>query len=349
MFQTAGNHPAVCLNGEHNTARLTGQKRGEMEYVKIPYVEKEVSKIIFGTAVGPITGGDGAFELLDAAFGMGINTFDTARVYGKSENNFGKWIAARGLRDQINIITKGAHPLDDGIKRVSREEIRKDVELSREALGTDFFEVYLLHRDDPDVPVGQILEILNELHEEGAIGAFGGSNWTRERIQEANEYAAAHGLVPMAVSSPNFGLAEQVCDVWGGGCTTVAGPDHIEDRAWYVAQNMQIIAYSSLARGVFAGMIRSDQKSQAAQIVDAISLRGYCSDANFERLARAEKLSAEKGCSVAQLTLAYTIRHPEMNVFAVCTSSSPERVRSNVESLQVKLTEEEIKWLDLRA
>ena len=319
-----------------------------MEYIKVPYVDKSVSKIIFGTAVGPLTGEKADFQLLDAAFEMGINTFDTARQYGKAEHNLGAWIAERGLREQVNIITKGAHPLSDGTKRVTREEIRKDVALSKEALKTDFFEIYLLHRDDPEVPVGQILEILNELYEEGSIGAFGGSNWTRERIQEANEYAAAHGMIPMAVSSPNFGLAEQVCDVWGGGCTTIAGPDHAEDRAWYGAQNMPIIAYSSLARGVFAGQIRSDQKEQAAQIVDAISLRGYCSDANFERLARAEKLSAEKGCSVAQLTLAYTMRHPGLNVCAVCTSSSPARIRSNVESLQIALTEEEMNWLDLR-
>ncbi len=319
-----------------------------MEYTRIEGVKNPVSRIVFGTAVGPMTGGQDCGELLDAAFACGVNTFDTARVYGMAENSLGDWIGSRGLREQVNIITKGAHPLPDGTKRVTREDIRRDVELSREALKTDFFDVYLLHRDDEEKPVGEILEILNELHEEGIIHAFGGSNWTRERVQEANEYALSHGLVPFAASSPNFGLAEQVSDVWGGGCTTISGPEHVQDRAWYGAQNMPVIAYSSLARGVFAGRIRSDQLAQAEELLDTFAVKGYCSEANFERLARAEKLSAEKGCSVAQLTLAYTMRQPDMNVLAVCSSTSPKRFRENVEALKVALTAEEIAWLDLR-
>lgn len=319
-----------------------------MEYSKIPHVKNQISKIVFGTAIGPMSGGEDSGELLDAAFAMGINTFDTARGYGQAEKMLGEWINSRNLRERVNIITKGGHPLADGTKRVTREEIRLDVELSRQAMGTDYFDVYLLHRDDPDVPVGKILEILNELYEEGAIGAFGGSNWTRERIQEANEYAAKHNLVPFSATSPNFGLAEQCCDVWGGGCTTIAGPEHAADREWYGVNGIPVIAYSSLARGVFSGRIRSDQLAMASDLLDPISVRGYCSKANFERLARVEKLSSEKGCSVAQLTLAYTMRQPGMNVFAVCSSTSAARMLSNTRALDVHLSEEEIAWLDLR-
>ena len=62
-----------------------------------------------------------------------------------------------------------------------------------------------------------MVEILNEYHKAGRIGAFGGSNWTHQRIAEANQYAGEHGLIPFTVSSPNFGLCDQIGDPWGGG------------------------------------------------------------------------------------------------------------------------------------
>lgn len=97
-------------------------------------------------------------------------------------------------------------------------DILYDCHNSLAKLKTSHIQLYLLHRDDPQVPVGPIMETLNRLHAEGKIGVFGASNWTMERMMEANEYAYKHGLVPFTVSSPNFGLANQLDDPWGGGC-----------------------------------------------------------------------------------------------------------------------------------
>ena len=77
-------------------------------------------------------------------------------------------------------------------------------------LGKKYINIYLLCRDDPDVDVAVPVEVMNALHAEGKIGAFGGSNWTHQRIEEANEYAYRRGLIHVTVSSPNFGLADQV-------------------------------------------------------------------------------------------------------------------------------------------
>lgn len=160
-----------------------------MKYTKIPYVNKPVSRILFGTAIPPfMMGGDGN-HLLDAMFEMGITTFDTARNYMAAEISFGKWIEERNIRDKIVILSKCGHPSMFGKKRISEIEIRKDLRKSLNYLHTDYLDIYMLHRDDPEVSVGEIIEIFNELHAEGKIGAFGGSNWTYERIAEANEYA----------------------------------------------------------------------------------------------------------------------------------------------------------------
>ncbi len=89
-------------------------------------------------------------------------------------------------------------------------------------LGTDYLDLYVLHRDDPSVPVGPIVEALTAHKKAGRIGAFGGSNWTHERMQEANEYARVNDLTPFAVSSPNFSLAEQYKEPWATASASAA-------------------------------------------------------------------------------------------------------------------------------
>ena len=176
--------------------------------------------------------GENAGEILDAAFEAGITTFDTARLYGKAESVLGDWVRRRNLRGKVNILTKGCHPANDE-PRVSPQVIREELEISLEQLQTDYVDIYLLHRDDPNVEVGPIVECLNQLKEEGKIKVFGGSNWTLQRLSQANEYASSHGLQPFSISSPSFSLVEMVRDPWGGS-VWLSGPSRAADREWYV-------------------------------------------------------------------------------------------------------------------
>ncbi|MEZ4634705.1 MAG: aldo/keto reductase [Caldilineaceae bacterium] len=99
----------------------------------------------------------------------------------------------------------------------------RDLHDSLARLQVDFVDLYLLHRDNPAVPVGPIVEVLNEHHKAGKIGAFGGSNWSPARIAEANAYAAANGLKPFVASSPTqHGGA--------GGRTVAQLPEHQRPR-----------------------------------------------------------------------------------------------------------------------
>ena len=180
-----------------------------MKYQKIKNVEKPLSKIIFGCAIPVMIQGEDADELLDEVYAQGITTFDTAENYGLSEASLGHWLKNRGNREKVVIISKGCHPYD-GRDRVTPEDLKHDIEQSFERLGTDYIDIYLMHRDDPKVEPGPMVEILNEYHKAGRIGAFGGSNWTHQRIAEANQYAGEHGLIPFTVSSPNFGLCDQI-------------------------------------------------------------------------------------------------------------------------------------------
>ena len=319
-----------------------------MQYRTIPHVPVPVSPIFFGTAMMPfLAGGDGS-DLLDEIFALGITAFDTARNYGGAEESLGRWIESRGVRDRIVVLSKCGHPNLLGMKRVSEKEMRKDLQKSLSLLRTDRIDIYLLHRDDPDVPVGTIVEVFNAMHAEGKIGAFGGSNWTCRRIEEANEYAYKKGLVPFAVARPNFGLADQVQDPWGGGCETISGPSHAEDRAWYEKNQMPVVAYSSLGRGLFSGKVKYAERDKASSVLDPNAMKGYACPDNFERLRRCDELAEKKGVTVAQLAMAW-IYHQPLNTFAVVSTSSRERMQQNIDAVSLPLTDAEADWLDLRA
>lgn len=318
-----------------------------MQYVEIAYVNKKVSRIFYGTAAPPfMMGGDGN-ELLDAIFSEGVNTFDTARGYGLAEKSLGQWMEDRQNRDEVVVLSKCGHPSPYGRKRINETDIRKDFAKSSKYLKTDYIDIYLLHRDDPDMEVGSIVEIMNALHAEGKIGAFGGSNWTHTRIEAANEYAYAHNLVPFSVSSPNFGLADQVKDPWGGGCITISGPANEDARAWYKKTQMPVIAYSSLGRGLFSGRVKGDKPELAAEVLDDVAMKGYGYPENFERLRRCEEIAAEKNCTVPQIAMAW-IYCQNINSFAVVSTGKASRMQENIDALHIDLTEDEILYLDLK-
>jgi aryl-alcohol dehydrogenase-like predicted oxidoreductase len=213
-----------------------------------------------------------------------------------------------------------------------------------ERLQTDYIDLYVLHRDDPEVPVGPIVETLNGHHRAGRIRAFGGSNWAHTRVREANEYAAARGLVPFAVSSPNFSLAEQVRPPWKG-CLSVSGAQGDAARRWYREQGMPLFTWSSLAGGFFSGRFARDNLDSFEDDFDVLCAETYGHEENFERLDRARVLAEDRGLTVPQVALAYVLSQP-MEVFALVGCNTGEEFRANAGASGVELTPEEVSWLD---
>ena len=317
-----------------------------MEYRSIPGIEKPVSRLVFGTASAAFSSGGGNNALLDYGLDAGINLIDTARNYGLAERSIGQWLRERSCRDRVVLLSKCAHPNILGRKRVTEADIRKDFAKSAALLGTDFIDIYLLHRDDPEVDVSVPIGVLNAMHKEGKIGIFGVSNWSHKRIQEANDYAARSGLQGFSVSSPHFSLARQQADPWGGGCVSITGEENEEARNWYRENQMPILAYSSLGRGLLSGKLKSTQEDNARKILDAAAMKGYGCPDNFLRLARCEELAARKNCTVAQIAMAW-LYNQQLNTFAVATMSSPKRIEENIGAFSVSLTPEECRHLNL--
>jgi aryl-alcohol dehydrogenase-like predicted oxidoreductase len=319
-----------------------------MQYGKLAGVDKPISRVVHGTIMANSKEEQKSFDLLDSVFDLGITTFDTAHGYGSGDNErtVGKWIRENHLRDQVVILGKGAHHNQDR-KRVTPFDITADIHDSLARFQTDHIDIYILHRDDPSVPVGPIVEVLNEHHKAGKIGPFGGSNWSYQRIREANQYAAAHGLVPFAASSPNLSLADMIHEPWPD-CISISGPSREADRAWYARQNMALFTWSSLAGGFFSGRFRRDNLDTFETYFDKVVVNSYISEDNFRRLDRAEELAKEKGMTLAQIAVAFVTSQP-LNVFALLAPQTAEEARLNAEASEVKLTLAELAWLDLKS
>lgn len=321
-----------------------------MEYSKFGNIDKNVSRFILGTfsIVDQAELLEQEFKLLDTALELGINTLDTAQGYGRgsTEIALGKYFKSRGNRDKFFVISKACHPAP-WRKRVTPFDLATDLHDALAKMNAEYIDLYMLHRDDPDMAVGPMMDAFHQYQKEGKIKAYGVSNWTVERIQQANDYAKKQGYDPFIVSSPNYSLAEQYAEPWAPGCVTIAGPENEAARRWYAENKMPVLAYSSMARGLFSGRITREMWEKKDPSLDPVLVTGYLGESNFARLDRATELAKEKGVAVAQIALAFMLCG-EMDVFPIMGAANREEMLSSIGSLDVKLTPGEVAWLDLK-
>ena len=304
-----------------------------MTYGSIPGVDKRVSRLVMGCDNQMNLAH--ASAMFDAFYEIGGTTFDTAYIYGGGyiEKLFGQWVRNRGVREDITVITKGAHT-----PHCDPESITRQLEESLERQGTDYADLYMMHRDNPEIPVGEFVDVMDEHLRAGRIRAYGGSNWTPQRVDEANAYAQANGRTGFTILSNHFGLAEALDVPWAG-CVHATDPD---SKAWLEERGIALLPWSSQARGFFAGRAHPQDRS------DAELVRCYYSDDNFERLARAEELGRERGVPATAIALAFVL-HQKFPTFPLFGPRSIAEMRSSTLGLGVELSPEEMDWLDLRA
>jgi len=319
-----------------------------MKYGTLSSVDKPVARVVQGTTVLDPADPAASFALLDAFFELGGTTFDTAQSYlgGDAERLLGRWMAERKNQDQVLVITKGCHHTPDR-QRVTPFDLTADLHDSLARLGLERIDLYFMHRDNPDVPVEEIIGTLNAHITSGKIGAIGASNWTVERIQAANRYAREHGMEPFVASSPNYSLADQIASPWAN-TVSISGPGNASARAWYRTTRMPVLAWSSLAHGFLSGHFRSEQRGEPANDFECFVLQTYGSNDNFERLRRAEVLAEEKGVTVAQIALSFILEQ-QVDVYAITAGKNPQEFAANVAALDIALSRSELDWLDLLA
>ncbi len=287
-----------------------------------------------------------AFRILDTYYELGGRFLDTAHVYGqekvgavsRSEQTVGKWIAANGLEGKVVVSDKGAHPDRNNMKisRINERNIREDLFSSLEALRADRLDIWFLHRDNPDMPVGEIVDMVSELVAQGYIKHLGVSNWTAERISQALNYAKEHNKHPFEISQVQWSLAISTPESWADP-TVVCMNDKEQD--WYKETQFPVMVFSPQAKGLFTKVIENG----AASIPEKIRRR-FLLDENLGRIERSRKLSTEKNINTAGLCLSYLTSAP-FPVMPIIGCSSPQQVKDSMEFADIVLSEREREFL----
>ena len=291
----------------------------------------------FGKPLYPIAMGcaflkteDAMAAVLDGYVEAGGNIFDTAPRYGAGlvDRLLGQWLESRGLRNEVTVIGKGAfdpcHP----------DEIAPGLDRSLNDLRTDHLDIYLLHRDNVQVPAGEFVDALNREFERGRIKAFGGSNWRLDRIDEGNRYAEERGLTPFTALSNQFSLAAMEQPVWPG--TIAVSSD--ADLAWLRARDLTLFAWSSQARGFFTDYV------ERGRDVDPAFADCWYSERNFARRNRAKKLAAELGTTLSRIALAYVLAE-DFPVIPIIGPLTRAELQDSLGAFDVRLTPEQVVWL----
>jgi len=308
--------------------------KNNMKYGSVPNLPKKISRLVLGVDnQGTMPHAAGIF---DYWFESGGNAFDTAHIYwgGVSEQMLGHWLKNRGVRNEVVIITKGGHTPNCNPKAIAEQ-----FAISLERMQIDKADLYMMHRDNPDIPAGEFIDVLNEFVKSGRLSAFGGSNWSIDRVQAANEYARQKGLQGFSIVSNNFSLARMVAPVWNG-CIAASDP---QSRAWLTANQFVLFPWSSQARGFFTDRAHRDQK-----LNDEEMNRCWYSQDNWQRRDRVMEIAKKKNVLPINIALAYVLNQP-FPTFPLIGPRTLEELRTSLPGLDVALTADEVKWLNLEA
>ncbi len=264
----------------------------------------------------------------------GGNGFDTAYVYGggKHEKALGEWIARRGVAEQVVVTVKGAHT-----PHCTPEAIGRQLAESLERLHLNFAPIYIMHRDNPDVPVGEFVDALNGLRAAGKIGVFGGSNWSVERFAAARAYASVRELQPPLILNNNLSLAVMTKPVWAG-CISSNDAETLK----YLRDTATAhFSWSSQARGYF---LPEELRNRLPE--DTRPETCFGGHANAKRRRRAEELAVKYNVTANNIAVAWVLAQ-EFPSFALVGARTADEIDSSLVACGVQLTGDEVRWLNL--
>jgi aryl-alcohol dehydrogenase-like predicted oxidoreductase len=264
---------------------------------------------------------------------VGGNAFDTAHIYGggKPEKALGQWMKQRGIADQVTVIVKGAHT-----PNCTPEGITKQLAESLERLQLSKAPIYIMHRDNTDVPVSEFVEAISATVSKGLIGIWGGSNWSTQRLEQARVWARNNGHRPPTVLNNNLSLATMEKPVWPGCISSRSA----EDRFYLQANQIAHISWSSQARGYFLPAKLRDRLPE-----DTRPETCFGSTANAARRARAEELAEKRGVTANNIALAWVLAQPFPS-FALVGPRTTDEIDSTVSGCDVELSADDVRWLD---
>lgn len=303
-----------------------------------------VSQLCYGTnMLGWSIDQQRSNAILDAFAALGGNFIDTARSYGDwmpdapkgaSERAIGAWLKGKNRNDFV-IATKGGHfdqRAGDWRNRVNAVDLESDLGESLNHLGIDTIDLYWIHMDNPETPVAELIDFLNNARMEGKIRWFGASNWSDARVLEANAYAKDNGKIGFVAIEPFWGLAKPN----EANASAQGYERYFETHGGALKDSgLTIIPYCAQSRGYFSMLEKGG---------DAVSdgLKAFYDDpANADRFAAAKTVAARHGVTVSEVVLAYLLNQPGQ-VIPIFGASSPARIEESVKAVSLTLSADEV-------
>ncbi|MCC3373753.1 aldo/keto reductase [Cohnella sp. REN36] len=318
-----------------------------MEYRKLGRTGLNVSEVSLGTmAFGRWIDETASAAVLNEALERGINLIDTADVYGsgmdlndptrtgEAETILGRLL--RGRRHDVVLATKVLARVGTGVNDagLSRYHIFRAIEGSLRRLQTDHIDLYQVHGFDPEVPIEETLGALDDLVRQGKVRYIGCSNYAAWQIAKAQGLSALHGLSRFESVQPEYSLITREIEK--------------ELVPFVRSEQVGVIAYSPLGRGILTGKYKRDESPQAGTRLAAGEKRLAAlleGKPAFDLVDALAPLAEARGWSLAQLSLSWVLSQPHVTS-AILGASRPEQVRDSLRFADQRLTVEELARID---
>lgn len=305
-----------------------------MKTIPLKNTDLKTPPIMFGGNVfGWTLNESESFKMLDMLLDRGLTLIDTADMYGsetgESERIIGKWMADRGVRNDITLATKAGGDVGKG-KDNTKAYLSKSVDKSLERLQTDHIDLFYTHFDDEKTPVGEALEAYDKFISAGKIRYCGASNFSAIRLQEALTVAKENSLPKYEVFQTEYNLMERrefegdlrkVCD----------------------ENNLNVTTYFSLASGFLTGKYRKkeDLEGQARKVM----AEKYLNRRGLEVLNVLDELSKSHDVSNAGVALGWLLQRPNVTA-AIASATKESHLSAFQEAVDLKFSTEEMKRLN---
>ncbi len=297
-----------------------------MKYRRLGTSDLEVSEISLGSwlTYGVGVEADAARACLERAFEVGINFIDTANIYGRgaAESFLGEALQGR-VRDSYILATKLFFPMTDTDRGLSAVQIGKQLDASLKRLNTDYVDLYQCHRYDDETPLEETMQALTRAVESGKARYIGFSEWPADRIRAAVEMTGVAGFVS---SQPQYSL------LW-------REPER-EVIPLCATNGISQIVWSPLGQGVLTGKYRADAPPPAGSRATSEEMGGWMdrllARPVLEAVQRLKPVAAEAGLSLAQFSLAWVLREPNVAA-AIIGASRPDQVSENAAASEAEV------------
>ncbi|MGV8979140.1 MAG: aldo/keto reductase [Cellulomonas sp.] len=311
-----------------------------MDYVKLGSTGLDVSRLVLGCMSfgDPASGAhpwsldeDASRPLIRQAVEAGITFFDTANVYsaGTSEEIVGRALADFTRRDEIVLATKVNGRMHDGPNGagLSRKAILAELDHSLRRLGTDYVDLYQIHRWDPTVPIEETLEALHDVVKAGKVRYLGASSMYAWQLSKAQHVARAHGWTPFVSMQDHYNLLNRE-----------------EEREMYplcADEGIGVIPWSPLARGRLTRPWGTETNRSGKDAFGA----GLYEEGDRAIVDAVGHVAAERGVPRAQVALAWVARNPVVTA-PIIGATKPNHLSDAVAALNITLTDDEVRQLE---